>query len=80
MSITDWQRQQYFSHWQLSSGCSHWAQRYLAGLAPVLMELMLARAGKRSKMTLVIVDCVESAALASPSGHVNLSVTYNFQQ
>jgi hypothetical protein len=39
-SMTDWQRQQNFSHWQLSSDCSHWAQRILAGPVPVLIELM----------------------------------------
>lgn len=40
MSITAWQRQQNFSHSHEPSGWSHWAQRYLAELVPVLMKVM----------------------------------------
>jgi len=39
-SITDWHKQQYFSHWQLLSDCSHCAQRYLAVPVPVLMTIL----------------------------------------
>jgi hypothetical protein len=39
-SMTDWQKTQYFSHWQEFSGWSHCAHLNFAGLVPVLMLLI----------------------------------------
>jgi hypothetical protein len=43
ISITDWQRQQNFSHSHALSGCSHCAHLYRAGPVPVLMKITVAQ-------------------------------------
>ena len=54
ISITDWQRQQNFSHSQALSGCSHCAHLYRAGPVPVLMQRTVTQESEGGNVTEVM--------------------------
>lgn len=80
MSIAAWQRQQNFSHSHWFSGCSHWAQRYLAGPVPVAMESILACCEMGGNVTLVMLQVFVLMDVPGRARRGRFSVPYNSMQ